>query len=144
MAYWLKLQGSSQPKSARVPNYWRGDHTGHAGTIKFESGPAEGRCPIEVGDGVILAASGWSRIFAAVRIVDGPDRAREPRWGPRWPWVLYGEAVAWVERVEVGPKIVDAGLPRSYGASYQRISEEQYENARESLHRLDKFVSKFS
>jgi hypothetical protein len=113
-------------------NDWRGNHTGHAGTIKFESGPAEGRCPIQVGDGVILAASGWSRILAAVRIVDGPDRAREPRWGPRWPWVRYAEAVAWVERMETGPKIVDAGLPRSYGASYQRISEEQYERGRAS------------
>lgn len=134
VTYWIKLQGSSQPASARVPNLWWGDH-GLRGDelVQFESGPRSGRCPFSLGDRVVLAAAGWSRVFAAVELVEKPRRAEVPRWGPRWPWVLVGRPQAWVDAVEQGPKVTEAGLPRSYGGAYQRISASEYESALDAL-----------
>ena len=101
--------------------------------MQFEAGPASGQCPISPGDGVVFAASGWSRVFAAGEVVDGPDRSSRPRWGPRWPWVLKARIAVWVEKVEDGPKVADAGLPRSYGSGYLRITKDQYDTALEAL-----------
>ena len=127
MAQWVKLIGSSQPPSARVPNHWHAHGAGD--TFQFESGPRGRMPPFEIGDEMILVAAGWSRAYAALEIAGGPEWSHTPRWGPKWPWVLHGRLVAWFPQVEDAPKPLEIGLPRSYGGAYQQITEEQYDEA---------------
>jgi hypothetical protein len=137
MTHWIKLLGTATPRTAWVPNDWLPSHHSRDGLIQFESGPKADRgvSPIEVGDEVILAGAGWGRAFAAVEILRGPELAGKPRWGPRWPWVLWGRPIAWVAHVENAPKLAEIGLPRSFGSSYRRITEDQYSRALDELFR---------
>lgn len=83
------------------------------------------------GDRLILYASVWRRIFAAVEVVGPP----EPRDHPRWPWLVPIEPLLVVPVLDAAPPVEAMGVAaRSMSQqSHIRIEAAAYARAVEVL-----------
>jgi hypothetical protein len=86
---------------------------------------------IEAGDRLVLYASVWRRVFAAVQVTGPP----EPRDHPRWPWTVAIEALLVVPALDAAPPVDAIGVaPRSMSQqSHIRLRAEHYDLAVEAL-----------
>jgi hypothetical protein len=124
-----------------VPSYWL-KAVGHAGgplaedwldrrpeLLRRTGFPRRPR--IEPGDRLVLYASVWRRVFAAVEVVGGP----EPREHPRWPWTVAIEPLLVVPALDAAPPVEAIGVAaRSMSQqSHIRIRPEHYDLAVEAL-----------
>jgi len=90
------------------------------------------RPSVQKGDLAVCYASGWQNLFAVVEVVGDPenDPGRE-----RWQWRFPLRPLLTVARLSEAPPVEAAGVfPRSLGRhSYIRLTEEQFEAAREAI-----------
>jgi hypothetical protein len=86
---------------------------------------------IEPGDRLVLYASVWRRVFAAVQVIGPP----EPRDHPRWPWTVAIEPLLVVPALDAAPPVEAIGVaPRSMSQqSHIRLRAEHYDLAVEAL-----------
>jgi hypothetical protein len=86
---------------------------------------------VEPGDRLVLYASVWRRVFAAVQVVGAPER----REHPRWPWTVAIEALLVVPALDAAPPVEAIGVaPRSMSQqSHIRLRAEHYDLAVEAL-----------
>jgi hypothetical protein len=86
---------------------------------------------IEPGDRLVLYASVWRRVFAAVQVTGPP----EPREHPRWPWTVATEPLLVVPTLDAAPPVEAIGVaPRSMSQqSHIRLPAEHYDLAVEAL-----------
>jgi hypothetical protein len=86
---------------------------------------------IEPGDRLVLYASVWRRVFAAVQVTGPP----EPREQPRWPWTVATEPLLVVPTLDAAPPVEAIGVAaRSMSQqSHIRLRDEHYDLAVEAL-----------
>jgi len=86
---------------------------------------------IEPGDRLVLYASVWRRVFAAVQVTGPP----EPRDHPRWPWTVATEPLLVVPTLDAAPPVEAIGVaPRSMSQqSHIRLRADHYDLAVEAL-----------
>ena len=119
MTYWLLVRGrGDRPLDARIDP---AAISGHGSSRR----PA-----VQRGDLAILYAAVWQALYGVVEVVGDPERdpARE-----RWPWRFEIRPLAVVRDLHDAPPVEAAGVfPQSlWRHSYIRLSEEQFETARE-------------
>jgi hypothetical protein len=90
------------------------------------------RPSVQRGDLAVLYAAGWQVIFALAEVVSDPanDPART-----RWQWRFEIRPLVALSDLREAPPVEAMGvLPRSLGRhSYIRLTEEQFEAAREAI-----------
>jgi hypothetical protein len=122
-SYWLKAVGHARGPLAE-------DWLEHRSELLHRTGfPRRPR--IEPGDRLVLYASIWRRVFAAVEVVGGPER----REHPRWPWTVAIEPLLVVPALDAAPPVEAMGVAaRSMSQqSHIRIGPEHYDRAVEAL-----------
>lgn len=131
MAHWLAMIGSARPRARRLRDHWHA-RLAPLELVRFETGDEAG-CPIGAGDLVLLGASGWSRLVAAVEVVRAPERIPPADARRGKPWVVYGRPLAAVTDVSAGPAIAATGVPTSQGAACVPIGQDEFESGLRAL-----------
>ena len=87
---------------------------------------------MQLGDRAVLYAAGWQVVFALVEVVSAPEN--DPT-RTRWAWRFAIRPLLALEDLREAPPVEAAGvLPRSLGRhSYIRLTDEQFERAREAI-----------
>jgi hypothetical protein len=84
------------------------------------------------GDRLVLYASVWRVVFAAVEVITEPEQTRP---GTRWPWTVDVEPLIAIPLLDRAPPIEAIGVPaRSMSQqSHIRLSPEHYARAVEVM-----------
>jgi hypothetical protein len=84
------------------------------------------------GDRLVLYASVWRVVFAAVEVIAEPEQTRP---GTRWPWTVDVEPLIAIPLLDRAPPIEAIGVPaRSMSQqSHIRLSPEHYARAVEVM-----------
>ena len=121
MAYWLLVRGRGDRRL--VPEVAPDELRAHSSTR---------RPSVQLGDAAVCYAAGWQVIFALADVVSHPEN--DPGRS-RWQWRFALRPTLALADLREAPPVEAAGvLPRSLGRhSYVRLTEEQYDLAREAL-----------
>jgi hypothetical protein len=121
--YWLKAVGHARGPLAED---WLSERPELLHRTGFPRRPR-----IVPGDRLVLYASVWRRVFAAVEALAEP----EPREHPRWPWIVRIEPLLVVPVLDAAPPVEAIGVAaRSMSQqSHIRIEAEHYARAVEAL-----------
>ena len=121
MQHWLLVRGTGDRPLAE-----------HVDAASLRAHSSTRRPSVQKGDLAICYASRWQTIFALVEVAGEPenDPARD-----RWCWRFPIRPLHVLEDLRDTPPVQAAGvLPSSLGRhSYVRLTEEQFELAREAL-----------
>jgi hypothetical protein len=129
MQHFLKALGHARWS---LPDHWLDD----GGIRRLERTGFPRRPRMEPGDRLILYASGWRVVFAAVEVVGEPTDAEPATSDPaRWPWTVAIEPLVVVPRLSSAPPVEAAGVAaRSMSQqSHIRLLPGQYARAVEAL-----------
>jgi hypothetical protein len=101
---------------------------------QFVAHSSSKRPSLEPGDLAILYASVWQAIFGVAEVIGVPEH--DPA-KTRWAWRFPIRPLVLVPDLERAPAVEEAGIfPQSiWRHSYIRLSEEQFEAARELVER---------